>query len=115
MKLNDETVAQIQICDWLIQKTDLPFYHFVQEGKRTYANAAVLKRMGMRSGVSDLFIPRKQGIYSGLWLELKVGKNKPTPAQANFLAQMTKEGYMAVCVCGADAAIEFIKTFYEID
>jgi hypothetical protein len=115
MKLFPETIEQIKLCDWLLAKTNLPFYHFPLEGKRSLANASILKRMGMKSGVSDLFIPRKYGIYSGLWLELKVGKNKPTPMQTAFLDKMIAEGYMAVCVWGSDAAIEFIKTFYEIN
>ena len=115
MQLKPETIAQIQICDWLVAKTNLPFYHFPLEGKRSLANASILKRMGMKSGVSDLFIPRKSGAYSGLWLELKVGKNKPSPMQTAFLDKMIAEEYMAVCVWGSEAAIEFIKSFYEID
>lgn len=115
MQLKPETIAQIQVCDWLLAKTDLPFYHFPLEGKRSLANASILKRMGMKAGVSDLFIPRKSTIYSGLWLELKVGKNKPTPMQTAFLAKMLEEGYMSACVWGSEAAIQFIKTFYEIN
>ena len=115
MLLGKESIAQIQICDWLKQKTDLPFYHFPLEGKRSLANASVLKRMGMKAGPSVLYFPRSHGQYKGLWLEIKVGKNKPTPMQTAFLDLMTKEGYMAACVWGSEAAIEFIKTFYEID
>lgn len=114
MKLNPETIAHIQVCDWLSQKTDLPFYHFVQEGKRTFTNASILHRMGFKAGVADIFIPRKSNGLCGLWLELKVGRNKPTEAQAKFLEDMTKEGYAAVCVWGAEAAILFIKEFYNI-
>ena len=114
MNLGAETIAQIQVCEFLRQKTTLPFYHFPNEGKRSLANASILKRMGMTSGVADLFIPRRMGSYSGLWLELKVGSNKPTLAQTQFLAQMIVEGYMSVCIWEAPAAIEFIKTFYEL-
>lgn len=115
MKLTAETTEQIKIFDWIRACTDLPAMHIALERKCSPQYGAVLKRMGVIPGISDIFIPRKSGIYSGLWLELKVGKNKPTPAQADFLVQMTKEGYMAVCVYGSEAAIEFIKTFYEID
>lgn len=114
MNLGAETIAQIQVCEFLRQKTSLPFYHFVNEGKRSPANAAILKRMGMTAGVADLFFPRRMGVYSGLWLELKVGSNKPSLAQQNFLAKMLLEGYMSTCVWGSEAAIDFIKTFYEL-
>lgn len=114
MKLLPETLLQITVCDWLKVATDLPYFHFVNEGKRTYQNALILKRMGMKPGVSDLFIPRSTGECKGLWIELKAGKNKPTKTQFDFMELMRKEGYATEICYRADEAIEVIKRYYII-
>jgi hypothetical protein len=53
------------------------------EGKRTDAQGRNLKLMGLRSGVSDLFIayPSKTKKYSGLWLEVKRNMRYPPSAK----------------------------------
>lgn len=115
MRMTKEDIAQIQVVDWVKQCTDLPVWHTANQRQTSPQHGSMLKRMGVRPGVADLFFPRKQGLFSGLFLELKVGSNKPTPLQTAFLEEMTKEGYMAACVWGSEAAIEFIKTFYNIN
>ena len=114
MKLNPETIEQIRIVEWIKQTTNLPVIHIANEGKRSQAMGAILKRMGMVAGASDLFIPRANAEYHGLFIEVKVGKGKLSPAQTMFIDKMLSEGYMALAVWGADAAIEFIRTFYQL-
>ena len=110
-----EAIEQIKVCHWLKSKTNLRFYHFVNEGKRSYANASLLKRMGMKAGVADLFLPESCGSFKGLWLELKSSSGKLSPAQSEFLEEMTKLGYLAICCWGSDSAIKFIKQAYGIE
>lgn len=114
MKIGEESIIQIQVCEWLNQCTDLPFYHFANEGKRTYANASILKRMGLKAGVSDLFIPRGTDNFHGLFLELKSKNGKLTDTQLNFMNEMIKEGFGAHVAYSSSEAIQIIKAFYSL-
>lgn len=49
-------------------------YHIPNGGSRNKAEAANLKRQGVKAGVPDLFLPVPRGGYHGLYIELKFGK-----------------------------------------
>ena len=67
---------------------------------------------GVKPGVADIFLPVpmvRQGktvgfgpteVFCGLYLELKVGKNKPSNIQAEFLQDMKAAGYAAEWAIG---------------
>ncbi len=114
MKVGKETLEQIKIVDWVKANTDLPIIHIPNEGKRSYVMSHIMKRMGLMAGVSDLFIPRRNIRYSGLWLEVKAEGGKVSAYQEAFIHNMLKENYMALCVWGADSGIEFIKSHYSL-
>lgn len=66
--------------------------------KLSRAQAGKAKAGGMLSGVPDLLLPVPKGGCAGLWVEMKAGKNKPTPEQSAFLDAMRAVGYRAeVC------------------
>lgn len=73
------------------------------EGKRTPAQGRMLKLMGLRPGVSDLFIYFPTKTYSGLWLEVKRDKKytkseRSTPtwvAQEKFQENVKGVGFAA--------------------
>lgn len=110
-----EDIEVIKIREWVIQNTDLPFMHIANERKASPQYGAFLKRMGVLAGVHDIFIMRSNHYYKGLWVEVKVGTGKPTPAQLKFADDVLNEGYFAHFVWGADEGIEAIKAFYDID
>jgi hypothetical protein len=114
VKIGAETILQIQICEWIKQNTDLPFYHFVNEGKRSNQMGMMLKRMGMTAGVSDLFLPRGNKEWKGMWIELKIKPNKPTKLQENFMLKMAAEGYHCTWHDDFDHCISCIRQFYSI-
>ena len=68
-------------------------FHIPNGGTRNKAEAGALKAQGVKSGVPDLFLPVPKGCYAGLWIELKVGKNKPSDNQDRWIANLTKQGY----------------------
>lgn len=118
MKLGAETILQINLVNWFVHEypqyaDDL--YHFANERHCTVQQGRILKRMGVRSGVADLFLSVPREAYHGAWIELKEGNGKPSKAQQDFLARMTVRGYMAVCVTGLDAAKAAIQTYLETD
>lgn len=68
---------------------------------------AMLKRLGQRSGVPDLFLAYPRIIYGdppyrrfhhGLFLELKAPKGIVSPEQTAMLAELQRQGY-ATTVC----------------
>ena len=90
-------------------------HHIPNEGFRTKAYAVALQRRGVKAGVPDMFLPVPRGSFHGLYIELKVGKNKPTEKQLWWLDQLTKQGYMAVVRYGFRAAIETIENYLKGD
>ena len=114
MRVGKEIIEHIKVAEYLRHKK-IPFYHFANEGKRGYQNASLLRKMGFRAGVSDLFMPRHNLQYSGLWIELKTITGVVSPSQKEFLETMIEEGYAGCVAYGADEAISIIDQFYEID
>lgn len=73
-------------------------YHVPNGGKRNVLEAKKFKKMGVRAGVPDLCLPVKSRGYGALYIELKVGKNKPTEKQKSMIDQLTENGnYVTVC------------------
>lgn len=67
--------------------------------------------MGVKAGVADIFIAVPRAPYSGLWIELKAGMGKLSPAQQRFLERMIERGYMAVACWGFENAQHVIKQY----
>jgi len=112
--ISKEDVEQIKIVEWVKQCTDLPIIHIANQRQTSPQHGSLLKRMGVLPGTSDLFFPRMSKGKSGLWIELKVGSNKPTELQIKFIENMKKEGYEGIVCWGADESIKFIKNFYHL-
>lgn len=85
--------------DWM--KT---IYHPANGGHRHIATAERLKREGVRAGVPDVIVPRPIMSeddtikYVGMALELKVGSNKLSKAQAAFLYQLVNQKWLVMVV-----------------
>lgn len=112
MILGKETLEMITIFDYLrVKKLDNYIFHIANERKTSAYGGSILKRMGVKPGVSDIFvaIPRKP--YHGMFLEVKAGKNKPTNLQENFIKNMGEQGYYAIWCLGAKASIEAIEAY----
>lgn len=114
MALGAEQAEHINIVNWFhYQFPSLieDLHHFANERACSIQQGRLLKRMGVRAGVSDFFLAIPSNGYHGLWIELKVGKGKLSPAQIQFIERKISKGYMAVAVWGFDAAIEVIKSY----
>lgn len=113
-----ETAEQEAVFEWAqLNSGKYPelkyMYHVANEGKRTARYGAELKRMGLKNGVPDIVLPAPRGDYHGLYIEMKVGQNRPTPAQKEYLEFLTKQNYVAVVCYSADAAINLIKNYLK--
>lgn len=82
-------------------------------GRRDKVEAAHLKRQGVKAGVPDLCLPVARGKYHGLYIEMKVGRNKPTDNQKTWLSGLADNGY-AIAVCyGAKEAREVLEEYLK--
>ena len=114
--LKPEESEQIALFDWIrLFRPDLKdfVFHIANERKTSKQYGYKLKRMGVRSGVSDIFLAVPTKKYYGLFLELKAGVNKPTPNQIQFMLDMRKKGYQAIWCVGFDEAKYCIEEYLE--
>lgn len=91
----------------------LMLYHVPNGGSRNRAEAAKLKRMGVRAGVPDLVLPVPRDGYAGLYIELKVGENRPSKNQKNWLEKLALHGYKALVCYGGNEAIETLEQYIK--
>lgn len=114
MALKPEQIAHINIVNWFHYNfPDLTddFHHFANERKCSINQGKILKKMGVKKGVSDFFLALPVGGKAGLWIELKIGKGKLSQEQASFIQRKLARGYEALAVWGEDAAKAVIQTY----
>ena len=73
-------------------------------GARNKITAALMKRTGQLAGVADLHLAIVRPNAPALFLELKVGKNKVSDAQRDFLTRMQAQGYATAVAYDFNAA-----------
>lgn len=125
MALKPETKEQIVLFDWIRCHKDIEPYAFSipNDGKRSKLMGWIMKKMGMKPGVSDIFIGipinniGKQ--WHGMFLELKATDSygvfrKPTIHQIKFQTNMRHRNYHCVIANGAQDGIEKIKEYLSI-
>lgn len=91
-----EDTEQIHVCNWAAwnenRYPELKWLHHIPNGgSRNKAEAAKLKSMGVKSGVSDLHLPYAKGVYIGLYIEMKYGTGRHQDSQIEFLHDMAKK------------------------
>jgi hypothetical protein len=108
-----EQLEQVTLFDWIrLQKDIAPYaFHIANERKTTPMQGALLKRMGVRAGVSDIFIGIGRRGYLGMFIEMKAGKNKATVSQLQFQEDMSNQGYYCVVCNGFDEAKAKIEDY----
>jgi hypothetical protein len=119
MSLKPEQIDHINLVNWFHK--EFPefaddFHHFANERKCSMKQGKILKKMGVKKGVSDFFlalpVQNDDGVWwAGLWIELKVGKGRLSPEQSAFLFRKLQRGYQAIAVWGEDAAKAVIRTY----
>jgi len=67
-----------------------------------------LKDEGKKSGVWDIFLPAPRGPYSGMYVEMKYGKNKLSAEQEKFREALKKWYRFALCYSWIEAKIAII-------
>ena len=71
-----------------------------------------MKDMGYLNGMPDLFIPEPVGRYSGLFIELKVGRNTTTDNQNEVLSKLCERGYKVAVCYNLDEFMKVVKAYF---
>ena len=88
-------------------------YHIPNEGKRSARQGARMRAEGLRAGVPDICLPVPRGGYSALYIELKAGRNKPTPDQLAWLDALDKAGNKTAVCWGWQSASKAVVEYLE--
>ena len=84
------------------------FWHTPNGGHRRKTEAAILKGLGVRAGVSDIIIIHKSRVFG---LELKAPDGHPTESQMQFISDLNAAGGFGCIVEGLDSAIKVLETW----
>lgn len=120
VRIDHENGAQEALFSWCdYNKGRYPelslLYHIPNGGKRDARTAIALKRQGVKAGVPDLHLPVPRGKYHGLYIELKVGKNKTTEKQDEWLQALTEQGYFTAVCYGWENAAETLANYLDLN
>lgn len=110
-------MSEAQVQEAIIDYCDFrhwPIFAIPNGGFRNKKEAKNLKRQGVRAGVPDLMLPVSKRGCNGLFIELKVGRNKPTEKQLEWLDTLNANGYKAVVCVGFDKARETLDWYMEV-
>ena len=117
MPLQPEQILQINVVNWFnyqYPQYEDDLHHFANERKCSMRQGVTLKRMGVKKGVTDIFIGLPCGGYYGLWLELKTEGGKLSKEQKEFIDRKNARGYLALAAWGFDDAVNAIKDYLSL-
>lgn len=117
--LPTEAEEQTALFQWAqLMEHQLPalrmMYAVPNGGSRNKLEAANLKRQGVKAGVPDICLAYPKSSYHGLYIEMKVGKNKPSENQKIWLKNLANVGYATAVCYSCDEAIRAIKSYLAL-
>ena len=112
MPISKEDIQLVIYFDWVrFNELDNIIWHCENERACTPQQGAFRKRKGVKAGVADIWVSRARNGSHGLYIELKSGKGRLSPQQAQFLRDMNAEGYAVDIAYSAEEAILKTKLY----
>jgi 5-methylcytosine-specific restriction endonuclease McrA len=116
LKGKTEDAEQSRLLGWALENVNkypelALLMHIPNGGYRDKRTASKMLAMGLKKGVPDLNLPCARKGYHGLWIELKVGRNKPTTEQKAWLSALSDGGYQAHVCYGWEHAKDTIVEY----
>jgi hypothetical protein len=113
---HDEQVLFFRMLEWnLARYPALKWVHAIPNGGfRNKATAGKMKAEGVKSGVSDIFVPIPANGYHGLYIEMKYGKNTLSPVQKEFRDFVIARGYSFYLAYSAAEAMAALSIYLGI-
>ena len=111
-----ETQHHIGLMIWAKTQPILSEYliHIPNGGYRHPKEAIKLKKMGVKAGVSDLFLAYPNPHYHGLWIELKSEKGKLSPEQKHWLNLMEEVGYGVAVSYSIEDTFDVLQNYFDL-
>lgn len=88
-------------------------WHVPNERKASIRRRVSLARAGVKKGVPDITIPVPNKRYAGLYIEMKVKPNKPSPEQLDLIEQLKRAGNYALVCYSANEALDVLGKFIK--
>lgn len=110
--MKGEALLQKMCVEWFnIQYTHYKGLLFAipNGGTRHVREAVSMKMQGVTPGIPDLMLAIPNGIYHGLFIEMKWGANKCSPAQKGIIEKLSNKGYK----CEVIYTFDDFKTLIE--
>ncbi len=109
---------QILLFNWanthLAQYPELFLLNASLNGVRLAMREALkAKASGMKKGYPDIFLPVARNTYHGLFIEMKIGKNKPTIQQLQWHEKLIAQGYLVHVCYGFEEAKQVIINYLK--
>ena len=105
-----EDSIQRAVCQhlWTRGSPGLVWFCVPNGGKRNRIEAAIMKGLGVRAGVSDLIAVHEGSAFA---LELKADGGRPTEAQLQFIDDFRAAGGYAALAEGLDQALRTLEAW----
>lgn len=119
LKMKGEDLEQATLIQWCnlqsCKYSELKMIFAIPNGGyRNKGEARKLKATGTKSGVPDLFLPVPRSQKYGLFIEMKVGRNKCTDNQKKWIRALMEQGYEVKVCYSCEEAIQVIKRYLNI-
>ena len=80
-------------------------------GRRGVTEAGIMKGEGVLAGVSDLFLMKSNGLFHGLFIEIKTAKGRQTESQKEFEAKAGQNGYQYMICRSLEEFMNAVKNY----
>ena len=112
----EEQEALFRWAAWAAKQTPALelLFHVPNGGRRDAAEAAHLKRQGVRAGVPDFCLPAARNGYHGLFIELKTAGGRASAEQKEWIGRLRLQGYKAEICVGWMEAVKTICLYLGI-
>lgn len=119
LKMKGEDLEQATLIQWCnlqsCKYSELKMIFAIPNGGyRNKAEARKLKTTGTKSGVPDLFLAVPRNGKYGMFIEMKVGRNKCTDNQKKWIRNLLEQGYEVKVCYSCEEAIQVIKKYLNI-
>jgi len=105
---------QVACINWFrYQYPKYLIYAIPNGGARNIVTATKLKAEGVTAGVPDLHVPVAMGIYHGLYIEMKAGKNKASEHQITVMEKLKNEGYLCAVCCNLNQFMGVVNDYFN--
>ena len=88
-------------------------WHVPNERKASIRRRVSMARAGVKKGVPDITIPVPNKHHAGLYIEMKVKPNKPSPEQLELIAALKKAGNYALVCYSAEEALGVLGRYIK--